>query len=140
MHFKKKMNSKPKLFLVDAFAMIFRAYYAFINRPVINSKGFNTSAILGFFNTLAEIIRKEKPDFIAVAFDSPSPTFRSILFPEYKAKREATPEAISLSVPYIKNLIKALNIRIIEKEGIEADDVIGTLARAAEKKDGRLLC
>ena len=128
------MNSKPKLFLIDAYALIFRAYYAFINRPMVNSKGFNTSAILGFFNSLAEVIRKEKPDYIGIAFDPPEPTFRNEIFSDYKAKRLATPEEINLAVPYIKKMISALNIRIIEKNGLEADDVIGTLAKAAEKK------
>jgi DNA polymerase I len=128
------MNSKPKLFLIDAYALIFRAYYAFINRPMVNSKGFNTSAILGFFNSLAEVIRKEKPDYIAVAFDPPDPTFRNEIFTGYKAKRMATPEEINLAVPYIKEMLTALNIKIIETDGFEADDVIGTLAKAAEKK------
>lgn len=126
------MNEK-KLFLLDAYALIFRAYYAFIKNPRYNSKGLNTSAILGFTNTLDEILRKEKPTHIAVVFDPPSGNFRSEIFPEYKANRDATPEDIIKSVPYIKDLIKAFNIPIYEVPGFEADDTIGTLAKKAEQ-------
>lgn len=118
-----------KLFLLDAFALIFRSYYAFIKNPRINSKGLNTSAIFGFTNTLLELIRKENPDYLAVCFDPSGPNFRHDIFPEYKANRQATPEDIKLSVPIIKELIKALNIPVIEKKGFEADDVVGTLAK-----------
>ena len=117
-----------KLFLLDAYALIYRAYYAFIKNPRINSKGLNTSAILGFCNTLYEVIEKEKPTHLGVAFDPHGPTFRSETFPEYKAQREATPEDIRASVPIIKNILTAMNIPILEAEGFEADDVIGTLA------------
>jgi DNA polymerase-1 len=126
--------SDKKLFLFDAYALIFRSYYAFINHPIKNSKGFNTSAIFGFTNTIDEILRKEKPTHIAVVFDPPPPTFRHKLYKEYKATRLKTPEEIKLSVPYIKQVIKGFNIPIIEIEGYEADDVIGTLAKKAEKE------
>ncbi|RLD50910.1 MAG: DNA polymerase I [Bacteroidetes bacterium] len=122
-----------KLFLLDAYALIFRAYYAFIKNPRYNSKGLNTSAILGFTNTLYEILRKEKPSHIAVVFDPPTGNFRSEIFPEYKAHRDATPEDIIKSVPHIKDIIKAFNIPIYEVPGFEADDTIGTLAKKAEK-------
>jgi len=122
-----------KLFLLDAYALIFRAYYAFIKNPRYNSKGLNTSAILGFTNTLYEILSKEKPTHIAVVFDPPTGNFRSKIFPEYKAHRDATPEDLIKSVPHIKEVIKAFNIPIYEVPGFEADDTIGTLAKKAEK-------
>jgi len=126
------MSNNKKLFLLDAYALIFRAYYAFIKNPRYNSKGLNTSAILGFTNTLYEILRKEKPTHIAVVFDPPTGNFRSEIFPEYKANRDATPEDIIKSVPHIKDVIKAFNIPIYEVPGFEADDTIGTLAKKAE--------
>lgn len=116
-----------KLFLLDAYAIIFRSYYAFINRPTINSKGLNTSAILGFCNTLKEITDKEKPSYIGVAFDE-GKTFRHEAFPPYKAQREATPEDIKLAVPFIKEILEAMHIPVLVAPGFEADDVIGTLA------------
>lgn len=116
-----------KLFLLDAYALIFRSYYALIRAPRINSKGLNTSAIMGFVNTLNEIITKENPDYLGVAFDLDK-TFRHEAFPAYKAQRDATPEDIKLSVPYIKDILRAYNIPILEASGFEADDVIGTLA------------
>ncbi|KXB36134.1 DNA-directed DNA polymerase [Bacteroidales bacterium KA00344] len=122
-----------KLFLLDAYAIIFRSYYAFIKRPTINSKGLNTSAILGFCNTLNEIIEKEQPTHIGVAFDY-GKTFRHEAFPPYKAQREATPEDIKLSVPHIQTILKAMHIPILQVEGFEADDVIGTLANKAAEK------
>lgn len=125
------MNQTDKLFLLDAYALIYRAYYAFIKSPRINSKGFNTSAILGFVNTLEELLKKENPTHIGVAFDPAGPTFRHELFEQYKAQREETPEAIRLSVPIIKNIIRAYKIPILEVSGFEADDVIGTLATKA---------
>lgn len=121
-----------KLFLLDAYAIIFRAYYAFINRPTINSKGLNTSAILGFCNTLREIIDKEHPTHLGVAFDH-GKTFRHEAYPPYKAQREETPEDIKLSVPYIKEILHAMNIPVLQADGFEADDVIGTLATQAGK-------
>ena len=127
----KNMNQNSKLFLLDAYALIYRAYYAFIKNPRINSKGFNTSAILGFVNTLEEVLKKENPTYIGVAFDPPGPTFRHEAFEQYKAQREETPEAIRLSVPIIKDIIKAYRIPILEVAGYEADDVIGTLATEA---------
>ncbi len=121
-----------KLFLLDAYALIYRSYYAFIKNPRINSKGLNTSAILGFCNTLHEILSKEKPKYIGVAFDPHGPTFRSEAFPEYKAQREKTPEDILLSVPIIRRVLEALKIPALMVEGFEADDVIGTLAMQSE--------
>lgn len=119
-----------KLFLLDAYALIYRSYYAFINRPLINSKGQNTSAVRGFLNTLNEVMNKEKPTHIGVAFDH-GKTFRDEAFPAYKAQREATPEDIRKSIPIIKDLLKAYNIPILQVDGFEADDVIGTLALKA---------
>ena len=120
-----------KLFLLDAYALIYRSYYAFIKNPRINSKGLNTSAIMGFVNTLQEVLTKEHPTHIGVAFDPHGPTFRSEAYPAYKAQREATPEDIRLSVPIIKDLLRAWNIPILQVDGYEADDVIGTLATKA---------
>ena len=120
-----------KLFLLDAYALIYRSYYAFIKNPRINSKGLNTSAIMGFLNTLNEVLTKEKPTHIGVAFDPHGPTFRSEAFPEYKAQREETPEDIRKAVPIIKDLLKAYRIPILQVDGYEADDVIGTLAEKA---------
>lgn len=127
-------GNKKKLFLLDAFALIYRAYFGFTNNHQYNSKGLNTSAILGFTNTLIEILRKEKPTHIAVVFDAPATTIREVEFPEYKAGREAMPEDIRNALPYIKNVVKAFNIPILLCEGYEADDVIGTLAKEAERK------
>ena len=123
-----------KLFLLDAYALIYRAYYAFIKNPRINSKGFNTSAILGFINTLEDVLKKENPTHIGIAFDPKGPTFRHEAYEQYKAQREETPEVIRESVPVIKEFIKAYNIPIFEVPGYEADDVIGTLAKTAEKR------
>jgi DNA polymerase-1 len=123
-----------KLYLLDAYALIYRAYYALIRSPRINSKGFNTSAVFGFVNTLEEIIHKYHPTHLGVAFDPAGPTFRHKAFPQYKAQRESTPEDIKASVPVIKNIIRAYNIPIIEVPGYEADDVIGTLSALAEAK------
>lgn len=120
-----------KLFLIDAYALIYRSYYAFIKMPRINSKGLNTSAIYGFVNTLEEIVKKEQPTHLAVAFDPSGPTFRHEAFEQYKAQREATPEDIRKAVPIIKDIIKAYNIPIFIKDGFEADDVIGTLSHIA---------
>ncbi len=121
-----------KLFLLDAYALIFRAYYAFIKNPRINSKGLNTSAILGFVNTLEEVLNKEKPSHIGIAFDPAGPTFRHEAYEKYKAQREETPEGIRTAVPYIKEIIRAYHIPILEVAGYEADDVIGTLAKQAD--------
>lgn len=123
-----------KLFLLDAYALIYRAYYAFIKNPRINSKGFNTSAILGFINTLEDVLKKENPTHIGIAFDPKGPTFRHEAYEAYKAQREETPEVIRESVPVIKEFIKAYNIPIFEVPAFEADDVIGTLAKQAEKR------
>ena len=126
--------AEKKLFLLDAYALIFRAYYAFISNPIKNSKGFNTSTIFGFINTLDEVLRKEDPSHIAVAFDPAGPTFRNELYPGYKANRDETPEDIRSSIPWIKKIIEAYNIPVVEAKGYEADDVIGTLAKQAEKE------
>ncbi len=123
-----------KLFLIDAYAMIFRAYYAFINNPRINSKGQNTSAIFGFANALNDVLKKEKPSHLAVVFDPPGGSFRRELSPEYKAHRSATPEDIIFAVPHIKQICEALKIHVIEIPNFEADDTIGTIAKLAEKE------
>ena len=123
-----------KLYLLDAYALIYRAYYAFIKNPRINSKGENTSAILGFVNTLEEVIAKGQPTHIGVAFDPHGGTFRHEAFPQYKAQREETPEAIRFAVPIIKDILKAYRIPVLEVQGYEADDVIGTLAHQADLK------
>jgi DNA polymerase I len=127
--------SQKRLFLLDAYALIFRGYYAFIKNPRINSKGMDTSAILGFMNSLIDVIKREKPDHLAVAFDKGGSDFRNQMFPEYKANRDATPEAIKIAVPYIQEILRAMHIPIIEVAGFEADDLIGTLAKQAEKED-----
>ncbi len=127
------MTTKNKLFLLDAYALIYRSYYAFIKNPRVNSKGLNTSAIFGFVNTLEEVLRKENPSHIAVAFDPPGPTFRHVEFEAYKAQRDSTPEDIKRSVPVIQDIIRAYNIPVLEMAGYEADDVIGTIAKRADK-------
>ena len=119
-----------KLFLIDAYALIYCSYYAFINNPRINSKGLNTSAVMGFCNTLNEVLNKEQPSHIGVAFDH-GLTFRNEAFPQYKAQREATPEDIKRSVPIIKDILTAYHIPVLQVDGFEADDVIGTLALKA---------
>lgn len=127
-------HTTKKLFLLDAYALIFRSYYAFIKNPRITSKGLNTSAVFGFLLTLEEVLQKQKPTHIAVVFDTPTPTFRHIMFKEYKAHRDATPEDIIKAVPYIKRMIEAYKIPVIDYPGFEADDVIGTLARKASEQ------
>ncbi len=128
---QKIENTMEKLFLFDAYALIYRAYYAFIRSPRFNSKGQNTSAVLGFCNTLQEILSKEKPKYLGVAFDPHGPTFRNEIFPEYKAQREKTPEDILFAVPIIKDILNAMHIPVLMVDGYEADDVIGTLAKVA---------
>ena len=125
--------SKKKLFLIDAYALIFRAYYAFIKNPVVNSKGFETSAILGFFNSIFDIKRREKPEYLSVVFDKGGSTDRSAIYSEYKSNRSATPEVILDSVPYIYSILNGLGITTLDLEGYEADDIIGTVAKNAEK-------
>lgn len=127
-------NNQNKLFLLDAFALIYRSYFAFIRNPRFNSKGVNTSAMLGVTNTIVQLLEKEDPNYVGVVFDVSAPTFRHEMFPEYKAHRDEMPEDLRKSIPYIRNIIEAFNIPIIEKAGFEADDVIGTLARKAEKQ------
>jgi DNA polymerase-1 len=124
-----------RFFIIDGMAIAYRAYFAFINRPLINSKGMNTSAIFGFVNTLEKILGEEKPDHIAVAFDTPHPTFRHERFAEYKATREKMPEDMIAQLPYLKTIVQAYNIPVLELPGWEADDVIGTLARRAEQEE-----
>jgi len=126
------MQENKTLFLLDAYALIFRAYYAFIRNPMTNKDGVNTSTIFGFVNTLDEVLRKQKPSHVGVVFDPSGPTFRKEMYPEYKANREATPEDIKLAIPYIKRILEAYNIPFVEVEGFEADDVIGTIAKKAE--------
>lgn len=126
------MSEQKRLFLLDAYALIFRGYYAFIKNPRINSKGMDVSAIMGFTNSLLDVIKRERPDHLAVCFDQGGSVARTEVFPEYKANRDETPEAIKIAVPYIKEILKAMHIPIMVKEGYEADDVIGTLAKQAE--------
>ena len=128
------MANKKRLFLLDAFALIFRGYYAFIKNPRINSKGMDTSAILGFTNSLLDVIKREKPDLLAVCFDRGGSIARTEVFPEYKANRQETPEAIKIAVPIIENILNAMKIPAVILAGYEADDIIGTLAKKAEKK------
>ena len=129
------MENKKRLFLIDAYALIFRGYYAFIKNPRINSKGVDTSAILGFTNSLFDVIKRERPEYIAVCFDKGGSHDRIEMFPEYKANRDETPEGIKIAVPYIQEILNALGICIMVKEGYEADDIIGTLAKQAEKEN-----
>ena len=126
--------SEKKLFLLDGHALVYRAHYAFITRPLINSKGLNTSAITGMTRFIWDVIRNQKPTHIAVAFDLSGPTFRNEMYPEYKANREAQPEDITTALPYIREIIEGFKIPVVTKEGYEADDVIGTLAKQAEKE------
>ncbi|MDA3866668.1 MAG: DNA polymerase I [Salinivirgaceae bacterium] len=123
---------KPRLFLLDAYALIYRSYFAFIKNPRVNSNGMNTSASFGFMNTLLELLNKENPEHLAVVFDVSEPTFRHKMFKEYKANREQMPEDLQINIPYIRKLIKAMNIPLLEQAGYEADDVIGTLAKKLE--------
>eukprot|EP01136_Pigoraptor_vietnamica_P008197 Opistho-1_new@43243 len=123
-----------KLFLLDAMALIYRAHFAFQKTPRITSKGLNTSAVFGFTNTLLEVLTKEKPTHLGVAFDTPTPTFRHVQFEAYKAQRQAQPEDITIAIPYIKRLCTAMNIPMLIMEGYEADDVIGTIAKRAARE------
>ena len=130
----KQMSEQKRLFLVDAFALIFRGYYAFIKNPRINSKGVDTSAIMGFMNSLLDVIKRERPDHLAVCFDRGGSADRVEMFEAYKANRDETPEAIKIAVPYIEEILRAMHIPIMVKKGYEADDVIGTLSKQAEKQ------
>jgi DNA polymerase-1 len=125
---------QKRLFLVDAFALIFRGYYALIKNPRINSKGMDTSAIMGFMNSFLDVIKRERPDHLAVCFDKGGSAARNEMFKDYKANRDETPNGIVIAIPYIQNILKAMHIPIMVKEGFEADDVIGTLAKKAEKE------
>ena len=129
------MADQKRLFLLDAYALIFRGYYALIKNPRINSQGMDTSAIMGFMNSLFDVIRREKPDHLAVCFDKGGSAERTDLFPEYKANRSETPDAIRIAIPYIQEILKAMHIPVVVKEGWEADDIIGTLAKQAEKEE-----
>ena len=128
------MSTKKRLFLLDAYALIFRGYYAFIKNPRINSRGMDTSAIMGFTNSLLDLINRERPDHLAVCFDRGGSKSRTELFSDYKANREETPEPITVAIPYIERLLNAMHIPTVVKEGFEADDIIGTLAKQAEKE------
>lgn len=128
------MSQQKRLFLLDAYALIFRGYYAFIKNPRINSKGLDTSAIFGFMNSLLDVIKRERPDHLAVAFDKEGSAVRTEMFAEYKGNRSATPEAIMIAIPYIHDILRAMHIPIIEEAGCEADDLIGTVAKQAEKQ------
>ena len=128
------MKKSKRLFLLDAYALIYRAYFAFIKNPRVNSKGINTSAVFGFANSLIEIINKEEPTHLAVVFDTQQPTGRHIEYPEYKAQREEMPEDLRSSLPYIDRLLEVFSIPKLFKDGFEADDLIGTLAKKAEKE------
>jgi DNA polymerase-1 len=125
---------EKKLFLLDAYALIYRAHFAFTKNPRINSKGINTSVPFGFTNTLLEVLQKQKPTHIAVAFDTSAKTFRDEIFTEYKATRQETPEDIRAGVPKVKDIIRGFNIPILEMDGYEADDIIGTIAKKAERE------
>ena len=129
------MSQQKRLFLLDAYALIFRGYYAFIKNPRINSKGMDTSAIMGFTNSLLDVIKREHPDYLAVCFDKGGSATRTEMFTDYKANRDETPEAIRVAVPYIQQILEAMHIPVVVKEGYEADDIIGTLAKQAEKED-----
>ena len=129
------MAEQKRLFLLDAYALIFRGYYAFIKNPITNSKGQNTSAIMGFMNSLFDVIRRERPDHLAVCFDKEGSVARTEMFSEYKANRDATPEPILESIPYIQDILKAMHIPVVVLPGCEADDIIGTLAKQAEKEN-----
>ena len=128
------MSEKKRLFLVDAYALIFRGYFALIKNPRLNSKGQNTSAIMGFMNSLIDVVKRERPDHLAVCFDKGGSEARNEMFPDYKANRDETPDAITFAIPYIYSILEAMKIPIMVKEGFEADDVIGTLAKKAEKE------
>ena len=128
------MADQKRLFLLDAYALIFRGYYALIKNPRINSKGMDTSAIMGFVNSLFDVIKREKPDHLAVCFDKDGSAERTELFAEYKANRLETPDAIRVAIPIIQDILKAMHIPCIEVSGLEADDIIGTLAKQAEKE------
>ena len=129
-------DQDKRLFLLDAYALIYRSYFAFIKNPRFNSKGLNTSTMFGFVNTLEQLLNKENPTHIAVVFDVHAPTFRHEMFDEYKANRDEMPEDIRKAIPWVRKIIEAYHIPILEKSGFEADDVIGTLAK--ESRKGRL--
>src|SRR5271169_3642982 len=128
-------SKRERLFLLDGMALAYRAYFSFINRPLINSKGENTSAIFGFVNTLMKILNDDKPDHIAVVFDTKEPTFRHIMYDQYKATREKMPEDMAGQLDKLKEVVQSFNVPIIEMPGYEADDIMGTLARRAERQN-----
>ena len=133
-HFKEHVMAKPRLFLLDGAAVAYRGHFAFIKNPRITTQGFDTSAIYGFMDTLLMILKKQKPDYFAVVFDSREPTFRHKLYKEYKANREEMPEDLAKGFPYIHKMVKALNLPILVKPGFEADDLIGTMVQRAKKE------
>ena len=129
------MKTKPTLYLLDGMALAYRSYFAFIRNPLMNSKGENTSAVFGFVNYLNKILDEKKPDYIAVVFDTIEPTFRHKAYPEYKATRQKMPEDMSAMMDTLKEVVRAFNVPVVELPGFEADDVIGTLAKRAEKEN-----
>ena len=134
------MNEDKRLFLLDAYALIYRAYFAFSKTPLVNSKGQNVSAVSGFTSTLFDLMRREKPTHIAVVFDTEAPTERHTDFVAYKAHREVMPEDLSKALPYVFKLIEGFKIPVITKDGFEADDIIGTMAKEAERKGFQVFC
>ncbi|MFA6470297.1 MAG: DNA polymerase I, partial [Bacteroidota bacterium] len=128
------MKRKETLFLIDSMGIAYRSYFAFIQNPLINSKGENTSAIYGFVNYLNKILDEQKPDYIAAVFDTDKPTFRHIAYKEYKATRNKMPDDLAASLGYLKDVVKAFNVPVLELDGFEADDIMGTLAKRAEKE------
>ena len=132
--------SNKKLFLLDGMALVYRAHFALSKNPRFTSAGVNTSAVMGFANTLMEVLKKEKPSHIAVVFDTAAPTERHIEYEAYKAHREAMPEDLATALPYVVKLIEGFNIPVITKDGFEADDIIGTMAKEAEKKGFQVFC
>ena len=130
-----KKSTRKRIFLIDGYAMLYRAHFAMIRNPLINSKGMHTSALFGFINQVLKLIRQEKPDYLMAAFDSSKKTFRHELYPEYKATREKMPEEMQYQLPYLWKLLKAMRIPTLEKPGFEADDIIGTLAKQADESE-----
>ncbi|MFT4549972.1 MAG: DNA polymerase-1, partial [Verrucomicrobiales bacterium] len=135
---KKEEQQPRKLFLLDGMALVYRSHFAFMRTPVMTSKGENASALLGFTNTLNDLLKKFKPSHLAVVFDTSAPTERHRIFPEYKAQRDEMPEDLRKAIPNVKRMVEALNIPVLQLDGYEADDIIGTLARRAEEIDSEI--
>src|SRR5690349_9247377 len=128
-------SKRQRLFVIDGAALAYRTYFALANRPLVNSKGLNTSAVFGFTNTLLRLLERERPDYFAVAFDSREPTFRHEIYAEYKATREKMPDELGDQIPYIEKVVRLMNIPFLVQPGYEADDIIGTLVRQAEQEN-----